>query len=95
MKNRKWTEKYKFDIALIVGVLFSLQLLPGTIIADDQYVAVNPATLETISGKTLMIASYVIVLGLLSIYWIHMHVKEKRLETQVIELQQELKKQEN
>ncbi|MBN2341357.1 MAG: hypothetical protein JXX29_07445 [Deltaproteobacteria bacterium] len=52
-------------------------------VAADEYVAVDPSQLDTINGRTLLIAAYAIVLGLLALYWVYMTIQERKLDNNI------------
>ena len=56
---------------------------PATTPADDDaFVSVDPATRTSVSGKSLAIASYTCILGLLLVHAFSLHRREKTLAAQ-------------
>ena len=45
-----------------------LSVLPTIVLADDDFVSIDPATLESVSGKKLMMICYGIICGMLMLY---------------------------
>lgn len=62
------------------------------VFADEGYVPFDPSQVETISGKTLLIVSYGIVIGLLSLYWAYITVQTRKTSAQISALERELDK---
>lgn len=70
--------------------LLGLFITSSVAAAKDQYVSVDPSTLETVSGRTLMLVSYGIILGVMTGYGIFLYVRNKKTLAKIQKLQQRL-----
>ncbi|MBN2803941.1 MAG: hypothetical protein JXR91_12685 [Deltaproteobacteria bacterium] len=62
-------------------------LFSGIVNAEDVYVKIDPSRLESVSGKYLMIASYSVILCLLSAYFIYIVTISKTVQKKLDLLQ--------
>jgi hypothetical protein len=70
----------------IVFFALTLTLYPLLTFGGDEYVALDPTQLETVSGKTLLIVSYAIVIGMLAMYWGYMWIQSSRANARISSL---------
>lgn len=54
--------------------------------AEDEFVTVDPATLESVSGKTLMMICYGIIGGMILLYSIFLFMRERSSNRRIEDL---------
>ena len=57
---------------------------------DDGFEPVDPASLETVDGKTLMIAAYAIIVGAIMLYCLVLLLREQALRRRIARLARQL-----
>ncbi|MBN2719253.1 MAG: hypothetical protein JXX14_25610 [Deltaproteobacteria bacterium] len=72
-------------------IVFSTSLLFSTMaMAADDYVAVDPSSIETISSTILLSVSYAIIVGLLIVYWGYMAYQTHKIRHRISTLEREV-----
>ena len=71
-------------------ILLSITFYSVAVFAEDGYAPFDPSKIESIDGKTLLIVSYGIVIGLLSLYWGSVAIQTKKTSAQISVLEREL-----
>ncbi len=66
-------------------------LLPLTsLAAQDEFLPVDPATFDTVSGKKLMLISYGVILGLLLAYTIFTLLRQRAVNRGILRLKSQI-----
>ena len=80
----------KISNALIrfVFIIIFLPLTAGA--AQSEFIPVDPADFDTISGKKLMIISYGVILGLLLAYTIFMLMRQRAVNRAILRLENQI-----
>lgn len=60
--------------------------------ADDGFVPIDPATINSVSGKNLMLVSYAVILGLLVVYSLFLFQRDKMTTREIEALQKSVKR---
>jgi len=76
-------------LSLIVFVLLYFAS-PCAHAEDKGFVTIDPATLDTVSGKNLMITSYAVILGVLLLYTVSLLLRDRRLRHSIDTLKNQL-----
>lgn len=66
-------------------------LIPASGMADDEFVAVDPATLESVSGKKLMMICYGIICGMLMLYSLVLLLRERACNRRIEDLRNRIR----
>jgi hypothetical protein len=61
--------------------------------ADDRFEPVDPESLETVSGASLMIAAYAIIVGAIMLYCLVLMLRERGVHRSIRKLEQQLNRQ--
>jgi len=72
----------------IVFFILTFALYPLYTFGGDEYVALDPTQLESVSGKTLLIVSYATVIGMLVSYWVYMTIQSCKVNARISSLTQ-------
>lgn len=70
----------------IVFFILTFALYPLLTFGGDEYVALDPTQLESVSGRTLLIVSYATVLGMLVSYWMYMTIQSYKVNARISSL---------
>ena len=68
----------------------ALLLVSAVSRAEDEFVTVDPATLESVSGKTLMMICYGIIGGMILLYSIFLFMRERSNNRRIDDLKKRI-----